>query len=213
MPESNEDFIRVVRFGQNRGGIRLVKNFGPRFNTIQLRSLSGAKVLTSIPETVVDTLITSLLELKVKMKDGSNYNSGFLRLAVVDGSGVESKIEELGQTGRGAVAGMARHLLEEFDGLLEEDEEAEYKTLAGLDMVSELVVVVADDDTLARTINEIESEIGVKQKHNYSFGGRRDVVFYVPDSMVETVGERLSSMPNVYSYNFNDSKPAKEYAL
>jgi hypothetical protein len=196
MKTSNADFVREISYGKRRGGIKLIKRFKDTINEIEVRSLDGKKRLTRIPVLVVDRLIQSLLELKVKMKDGSNYNSGLIRLAVVDGSGIESEIEDLNETGRGVVLGLARHLIETVEDMPGEEEEEE--------ATSELVIVIADDDIVARTIYEIQQEIGITQERNRPHEGRRKVFFNVPKTLMEMVSNKLSNMPNVFSYNFNE---------
>jgi hypothetical protein len=71
--------------------------------------------VTEVPVPAVPRLIEALLALKVANRDGSNYNSGVMRVAVVDGSGVETEVEDLTDTGRQVVRSAAERLIEEIE--------------------------------------------------------------------------------------------------
>lgn len=112
---------REVHFGK-RQGVRLTKRFAKGIDRIVIRPF-GKGDSFALPVTCIDRMIASLLELKVLMKDGSEYNSGCLRAALIDGSGREVAVEDLTEGGRQDAAYQARLLAEEIEPVESDDEE------------------------------------------------------------------------------------------
>jgi hypothetical protein len=119
MPKTDNARTRAVAWGRTVGVV-LRKRFGRTGDVIELlpeEKPPGGKPtpVLVLPVQAVDRLIAALLELKVLMKDGGTYNSGVLRVQLVDGSGVPCEIEELTETGRQLARGAAEQLIEEID--------------------------------------------------------------------------------------------------
>lgn len=107
-----DDAVREVKWWSPREGLQ--KRFGPQAAAIVISQL-GSNTAVTLPESAIDRLIEALLELKVLMKDGSTYNSGALRLAVLDGSGIEATVAELNDNGRHNVHSQAQQLIAEIE--------------------------------------------------------------------------------------------------
>lgn len=113
MAKKKQDTVRTVYFAQSTG-LRLTKRFGP-VDAIVVRALGDKRVVAVIPETGIDRLIAALLELKVLTADGGTYNSGAMRVALIDGSGVEVPVRNLTDGGKGNAVYLARRLIEEIE--------------------------------------------------------------------------------------------------
>lgn len=122
---------RDVYFDE-KSGIRLTKRFPAGesiLSHIVVTRFGLQPKNIAIPETAIDRMISSLLELKVLMADGKNYNSGSMRVALLDGSGVEFDVKELSDTGKGNAIGLAKHLIEEIEDADDEEEDEDDLTV------------------------------------------------------------------------------------
>lgn len=104
---------REVHFSKNQS-IRLTKRFCKDVDKIMVRPF-GKGASFALPVMCIDYVVQALLELKVLMADGSEYNSGYMRAALIDGSGREVAVEDLLDNGCHNAVFQARSLIEEIE--------------------------------------------------------------------------------------------------